>query len=142
VLDDVERRRFLVKPPGEDALPLLVGLLHVELNERSGQLLVFPRSGRFARAQPHDRVFPAHRLAGVKRDVLDDAVALVEDPEHGNALRHRRYAALAMRGRGSLPRGGQFRVLLLSALATGGKRKRGKQQCSEVAHAYSGIQGS
>jgi hypothetical protein len=103
VLDRVERRRFLVEPAGENALPLPVGLLHVELDERAGELLVLPRRGRFARAQPHDRIFPAHRLTGMKRDVLDDAVALVEDPQNSDSLRHWRHAPLAVRRRRGLP---------------------------------------
>jgi hypothetical protein len=98
VLDDVERRRFLVKPAGKNPVPALVGLLHVDLDERTGQLLLLPRCSRLARAQPHDDVLPAHRLARVQRDILDDAVALVEDAEDGYALRHRSHAALAVGG--------------------------------------------
>jgi hypothetical protein len=142
VLDDVERRRFLVQPAGESPLPALVRLLHVELDECAGQLLVFPRRRRFARAQPHDDVFPPDRLPGVERDILDDAVALVEDAKHRDALRHRRHSAFAVRGRGDLPGHGQFRVLLLTTLAARGKRERGEQRSSEGAHVYSGIQGS
>jgi hypothetical protein len=106
VLIHVDRRRFLVEPAGENALPLLVRLLHVELHERAGELLVLPRRGRFARTQAHDRIFPAHRLTGMKRDVLDDAVALVEDPQNSDALRHWSHAPLAVRRRrGLLGRG-------------------------------------
>jgi hypothetical protein len=142
VLDDVERRRFLVEPPGEDPVPALVGLLHVDLDERAGQLLLFPRRGRLARPQPYDDVLPAHRLAGVERDILDDAVALVEDAEHGDALRHRRHAALAVGGRGGLPRRRQGLVGRLAALPARGERKRSDQGYDGCLHAYSGIQGS
>ena len=51
VLDDVERRRFLVEPAGEDPLPVPVGPLHIELDEGAGQLLRLPRRGRLAGAQ-------------------------------------------------------------------------------------------
>jgi hypothetical protein len=142
MLDYVERRGFLVEPTREGALPALVGLLHVELDERAGQLLVFPRRRRLASTKAHDHVLPSHRLTGVKRNILDDPVALVEDSEHRDPLRHRRHAALAVRGRGRLPRRGQRRVLLLRALAARGERERGKQRSSEDAHVYSGIQGS
>jgi hypothetical protein len=98
VLNDVERRRFLVQPARESALPALVRLLHVELDECAGQFFVFPRRRCLARAQPHDHVFPAHGLAWVKRDILDDAVALVENAKHRDALCHRRHSTLAMRG--------------------------------------------
>jgi len=37
-------------------------------------------------------------LARVKRNVLDDAVALVEDADHGDPLRHRRDPAFTVRG--------------------------------------------
>jgi len=79
MLDHVERRRFLVEPAGKDPGPLLVGALDIDLDERSGQFLVFPRRGRFAGAQAHHQVFPPRGLAGVKRDALHDPVTLVED---------------------------------------------------------------
>jgi hypothetical protein len=78
VLDDVERRRFLVEPAREGALPLAVGPLDIELHERPGQLLELPRRRRLACAQAHDRVFDAHRLAGAHGEVADDPVALVQ----------------------------------------------------------------
>jgi hypothetical protein len=94
VLDDVERRRFLVKPARENPLPSLVRPLNVDLDECASQLFFFPRRSRLASAEPNDHVFPADRLAGVERNVLDDAVTLVEDSEHRDALRHGRDAGL------------------------------------------------
>jgi hypothetical protein len=94
MLDHVERRRFLVQPPREDAVPFAVRLLHVDLHERARQFLFFPRRGGLARTQAHQQVLPADRLAGMKRDVLGDAVALVEDAEDRDALRHGRDAGL------------------------------------------------
>jgi hypothetical protein len=142
VLNDVERRRFLVDPAREDAVPAAVGLLDVELEEGAGQLLLLPRSGRLARAQAHDHVLPADRLAGMQRDTLHDPVALVEDAEHGNPLRHRRHAALAGCGRHHLARGRQRRVVLLVAAIARGKRQQRQQRSSERLHAWSGIHGS
>jgi len=75
-------------------------------------------------------------------DVLDDAVTLVEDAEHGDALRHRRHAPLAVRGRGRLLGRGERRAVLLGALAARRQRERNQQRCGNIAHAYSGIQGS
>jgi len=60
----------------------------------------------------------------MKRDVLDDPVALVEDAEHGHALRHRGDAALAVSRRGGLPRGGCRCILLFGALAACGECER------------------
>jgi hypothetical protein len=142
VLDDVERRRFLVEPARKDPAPFLVRLLDVDLDERTGQLFFFPRRRRLARAQPNDHVLPAHRLAGMKRDRLHDAVALVEHAEHCDALRHRRHAALPVCGRRSLLGRRQRRVSALLALAARSERKRSWQKCSDGAHAYSGIHGS
>jgi hypothetical protein len=142
VLDDVQRRRFLVQPAGEDAAPALVGLLHVDLDEGAGQLLLFPRRRRFAGAQAHDHVLPANRLAGVKRDALDDAIALVEDSQHGDALRHRGHSALTLGRRGDLLAGGKWCVRRLAALAAGGEREAEQQRCGTPCHYYSGIQGS
>ena len=142
MLDDVERRRFLVQPARENPAPALVGLLHVDLDERSGELLLFPWRRRLARPKADDHVLPAHRLPGVKRDRLDDTVALVEHPEDRDALRHRRDSALAIGGGSGLLGRRQRRVFAFLALAARGERERGQQRCSERAHAYSGIQGS
>jgi hypothetical protein len=142
VLDHVERRRLLVEPTREDAAPPLVWLLDVELDECSSQLFLFPGRGRLAGPQAHDHILPAHRLTRVQGDVLHDAIALVEDPDHGDALGHRRDPSLAGRGRRRLPRPWQWRVLLLAFLSARGERERDQQRCRDPFHAYSGIQGS
>jgi len=76
----------------------------------------------------------------MERDISDDAVALVEDREDGDALGHRSYAS--DRGR---PATGPFRrnlILLLAATAASRKRDPDQQGCGEQSHAYSGIHGS
>jgi hypothetical protein len=78
----------------------------------------------------------------MKGDILDDAVALVEDAEHSRALGHRRHAALAVRSRRDATRAWQWRILFRLPLAARGERKGGEQGCSGWLHAYSGIQGS
>jgi hypothetical protein len=139
VLDDVQRRRFLVQPAREDPCPFAVGALDVDLDEGAGQLFRFPRRGRFARTKPHGDVLPTRRLARVERDVADDPVAFVEDGEDGDPLGHWRHACLAR----DCPRALSPRrlVLLRSALA---RRERAcGQQCrGDETHVYSGIQGS
>ena len=89
MLNQVERRRFLVEPPRKDPLNLSLRILHVELHERSGQLLDFVRSGGLARAQPDGHVAGADRLPRLERELSGNAVALVEEPYHRGALRHR-----------------------------------------------------
>jgi len=59
----------------------------------------------------------------VERDILDDAVTLVEDAQHRDALRHRSHLALPCSRRHDLPHR-RRRVLLLGALAAGGERQR------------------
>jgi hypothetical protein len=76
----------------------------------------------------------------MKRDVLDDAVALVEDPEHRDALRHRRNVRLVGDRRRGLLRGGL--IGLLGAAAARRQRQRDPQRCAQPGHAYSGIHGS
>jgi hypothetical protein len=78
----------------------------------------------------------------MKRDVLDNAVAFVEDSEHRHAQRHGRDSALAIGGRSDLPGTRCRRILLLSAFAARSERERGEQGCRGGLHAYSGIQGS
>jgi hypothetical protein len=142
MLNHVERRRFLVKPAREHPAPALVRPLHVDLDECAGQLFLLPGRGRLAGAQSHDHVFPAHRLAGPEGDVLDDSIALVEDPEHRDALRHGRDSALPCRRRRRIRRRRRNGVLLLGAAATSGERKPDQQRCGKPRHFYSGIQGS
>ena len=77
----------------------------------------------------------------MKRDVLNDAVALVENSKERHALRHRRDAALAVRRRGRGARRKRH-VLLLGTLAARSKRKRQQQRNRGLSHADSGIQGS
>jgi hypothetical protein len=116
--------------------------VNVKLDEGAGQLLLFPRCGLLARAKADDRVLPAHRLARPQGDVLDDAVTLVEDSKHRDALRHRRDPALPGGGRGDSPPRGSRRNLVLRAAPAGGERERNQQRCGDFAHFYSGIQGS
>jgi hypothetical protein len=68
--------------------------LDLKLDERPGELLLFPRSARLAGAKPNDGVPHPHRLPGPHRQVPDDSVALVEQADDRDALRHRRDARL------------------------------------------------
>jgi hypothetical protein len=142
MLDRVERWRFLVEPAGKNPAPVLVRSLNVDLDERARQFLFFPRRGRFAGAQANDQVPPPRRLPGMQRDILHDAVALVEDAEHRDALRHRRRPALPGRGRRHVLARGRRIFLLMAATAARSQRERNQQRCSSSFHAYSGIQGS
>jgi hypothetical protein len=77
----------------------------------------------------------------MQRDRLDDSVALVEDAEDCDPLRHRshrlggdgRLVSRPLRCR---------RILLLATLAARSERERDQQRCSDSLHAYSGIHGS
>ena len=121
---------------------MLVRLLHIDLNKGAGQFLLFPWSRRLTSAKAHDDILPANRLAGVKRDILNNAVAFVENAENRAALRHRSNASLAIGGCGSLASASQGSILFGSSLAARGERERGEQGCSDLLHFYSGIQGS
>jgi hypothetical protein len=147
VLDDVQRRRFLVHPAREDPLPAVVRPLHVELQEGAGQLLRLPRRGRLARPQAHDGVADAHRLARPQHQVADDAVALVQKADDGDPLRHRRDARLLLdrlrqadgvrlSGAGLPVRG---RVL---SAASGDEQQRSRDRDGSGPHAQSGVQAS
>jgi hypothetical protein len=128
VLDDVERRRFLVQPAGEHPSPAVVGTLDVDLDKASGQPFRLPRRGLLARPKADEEVvLPPGRLAGPHRDVADDAVALVQYAEDRDALGHRRHARDARAAGGRLRR--RTGVLLLLAAVAGGQRQaeRGHQ---------------
>jgi hypothetical protein len=143
VLDHVQRRRFLVQPAGEDPRRLPVRALHVDLDERAGQLLFLPRRGRLAGAQPNQHVLPPHRLARVKRDILHQSVALVEDAQHRDPLGHGRHSGLIGAGRHRGVGDHRTRVILLLGLAAArGERQRDRQRGRAPDHGYSGIHGS
>jgi hypothetical protein len=92
MLDDVERRRFLVQPAGEGAPPFGVRALHIHLHEGAGQLLHLPRRRALTGAQAQNHIAHAKRLARLHRQVARDAVALVEQTDDRDAFRHRRLA--------------------------------------------------
>jgi len=93
VLDDVERRRFLVEPAREDAPPARIAPLDVELDEGAGQRLGLPRRARLAGAQPHHDVADADRLPRLHRQIALEPVALVEQADDRDTIRHRRFGA-------------------------------------------------
>jgi hypothetical protein len=152
MLDQVERRRFLVEPAGKAAMELALRVAHVELDEGSGQLLHFPGRGRFAGAQPDDRVADPDRLARLQRQVLGQAVALVEKAEHGDPLRHRRRPrrlgghGLRDIDRPRLGRAGLLRRLLAGPGAAAGQRQQaGGDQAGRLGpadHPSPGVQAS
>jgi hypothetical protein len=79
----------------------------------------------------------------MKRDVLDDPVALVEQSENRDSLAHRRHARLIDARRCSRIGNHRPRRILLVAAAAGRHGERGQDdRCGSQAHAYSGIQGS
>jgi hypothetical protein len=57
-------------------------------------LLLLPRRGSLARAQANDRVADTQRLARLHGQITADAVALVEQADHGAALCHWRAAGI------------------------------------------------
>ena len=80
----------------------------------------------------------------MERDVLDDAVALVEQTENRDPLAHRSDARLIDAGRSRgvgdhRPRGV---LVVVAAPASGNGERENNHRCGSQAHAYSGIQGS
>jgi hypothetical protein len=128
MLDHVERRRFLVQPAGKHPPQLPVGALDVELHERSGQFLIFPRSRRLARPQPHHRIPDPDRLSRPQRDVADDPVALVEEAEHRDPLRHRSHSGLAGRSQRHVVGDRGFIALARPVAAVAGACRHRQQQ--------------
>ena len=123
---------------------MCIGPLNVDLDEGSRQLFFFPRRGRFAGAKADDHIIPSRRLARMERDVADNSIALVEDPEDRDALRHRSHG-LALRKRASFRSRNAIGDLigLIAAAIAGRKRdQRARQQDARADHPYSGIQGS
>jgi hypothetical protein len=148
VFDDVEPRRFLVKPARKDPLEAALGVANVELDEGAGQLLDFPRRRCLASAQPDDDVAEPDRLARPHGELARNAVALVEEADHRHALRHRRGAGCKLGHRlRNVDRigfrfGGVLLILLLRSLRrAGAERQRGQgKTVKRPAHGQSGVQ--
>jgi hypothetical protein len=149
VLDDVQRRRFLIEPTREDAAELTVRPAHVELDEGAGQLLGLPWRSRLAIAQPHDHVADTDGLAGPQRQIALDAVALVEQAEHRDPFRHgRRAGGELLDGLGHVDRLVlDRRVVLAAALGApgraGGEREHQRETRADHPakhHVQSGVQ--
>jgi hypothetical protein len=68
--------------------------LHVDLQEGARQLFPLPGRGRLAGAQADDHVLHPDCLSRLQRQVADDAIALVEQPDDGDPVGHRRHAGL------------------------------------------------
>jgi hypothetical protein len=121
------------------------------LDEGAGEPLRLPRSRRLAGAQPDDGVADPDRLAGLQRQVLRQAVALVEEAQHRDALAHRRRTGDL--GRHSLRHVDRLgsaiaahAALAAAALAAAGERKHGREGEDErprrAPHPCSGVQAS
>jgi hypothetical protein len=148
VLDHVERRGFLVEPAGEGSAVAAFAVAHVELDEGAGQLLHLPGRGRLAGAQAHDHVAGPHRLTGSQAELAHLPVALVEQAQGGDPLRHRRGAG-RQPGHGlwdvdGLHFGGEVLTgpidLRRARGAAGGQRGEGEEADVRPAHAPSGVQ--
>jgi hypothetical protein len=89
-----------------------------------------------------DRIARADGLARLHPEVVDNAVALVEEADDRDAILHRRQPGLVALDH--LARVGVLELLLVSAgfLAACGQRDR-QRDCDgrQKAHCYSGVQG-
>lgn len=92
MLDDVQRRAFLVQPAGKGATPFFIAAAHGELDKGAGKLLLLPWRSAFARAQADHRIADAKRLPRLHRQIAADAITFVEEADHGDPLSHRRAA--------------------------------------------------
>jgi hypothetical protein len=138
MLDDVERRRFLVNPSRKDAFPAAVGLLHVELDERPGQFLIFPWRARFAGAQADDRVLDLKCLARLQGHIADDAIALVEEAQNGDPLGHGGHPNDSSGTRRIRADGSGACLLAGVAIAAGGGKRKDQHRNGET-HAQLGF---
>jgi hypothetical protein len=139
MLDDVERRSFLVEPAGKYPLITSLRIAHVELDEGSGQPLIFPRRGGLTGAQPDDGVSDSRRLAGPQCHVAHQSVTLVQQAKHRHPFGHRRRS-----GRHPLDLlrhidrlDGQLVGRARLPVAGGEQQQKGERR---PAHAYSGFQ--
>lgn len=138
MLDDIERRAFLVKPAREDPVPQFVGALDIDLNEGAGQPLGFPRCAGLTRPQANDDVFHSYRLARFHCEVAHDPVALVEQADDSDPLSHRGGTDLIdNRGQSDLVL--NLVEILFAHVASGQQGERQSNRGDTQAHAWSGV---
>jgi hypothetical protein len=77
----------------------------------------------------------------MQRDILDDAVALVEDAEGRDPLRHRGHPRLVGARRDGGVGDRRLGSILFLAAAAACEGQREQRQGGETLHAYSGIHG-
>jgi hypothetical protein len=126
-------------------VPAIVRLPNVELNEGARQLFQLPRRGRLAGAQPDDHVLHSDGLTGLEHYVADNAVTLVQEAEHGDAIGHGGNAdgrTTAGSPLASARPVGLLLGLILSA-RTGRRKKQRDSRAGDGdwSHAQSGVQG-
>jgi len=142
MLDDVERRAFLIYPARKYPAPIAVRTPDVELDERPGEPLGLPRRSRIAGAKPDQRILGADRLAGLEREIADDTIALVEQGDHRHPLGHRRHPGGIDRRRQRF--GGDLivgrGVVRISVARDDDQAKRSQPEATAAAHAWSGVQ--
>jgi len=106
MLDDVQRRRLLEQPAGEHLAPVWSrGVLDHDLHECARQLVGFPIGRRLAGFKLDDEITDADALTWLQLQVTRQAVALVEDTQRGNPLRHGRVTFLGLNERFDLRAG-------------------------------------
>jgi hypothetical protein len=88
MLNDVERRRLLVKPARKYLAPFFITAKHDELDKRPSIGFLLPRRGRFAGFQSHNDIADAHSLPWFHRQIAPQAVAFVKQAYRCNALSH------------------------------------------------------
>ena len=142
MLDDVERRAFLIDPARKHSAPIAVRAPDIELDECPGEPLGLPRRGRIAGAQADHHILGADRLAGFQGEIADDSVAFVEQGDDRHAVGHRRHPGGVDRRRQRF--GGDLivgRSLVRLAVARGDDQaERGHSEGAAAVHALSGVQ--
>src|SRR3546814_16469656 len=94
MLDNIERRRFLVEPARKYPFEPALEIAHIDLHEGPRQLLYFVRRRRLAGPQPDDHVVHPDRLTRLPLQIAREAVALVEQAQTSHPFPPRRIAGL------------------------------------------------
>jgi hypothetical protein len=88
MLDDIKRRRFLVKPARKYLAPFFITAKHDQLDKRPSIGFLLPRRGRFAGFQSYNDITDAHSLPRFHRQIAPQPVAFVKQANRCDALSH------------------------------------------------------
>jgi hypothetical protein len=88
MLDNIERRRFFIKPARKHLAPFVVGAAHDQLDKTTRQLLAFPRLGLVTSFKADHSIADPHGLTRFHLNIARQTIAFIENAKRRDSLVH------------------------------------------------------